>query len=227
MKATAIIPAHNEGLRIGRVLKQVTTHPLIAHTIVVDDGSSDQTVEEARKYAVSIISIPYTGKGGALARGVSEAGSPILFFCDADIVNLTHEDITRVVRPVLESAAGMCIGARASKTRRCGPLSWNPLLDGQRAVHRQVWDAVPNFLKRGYMIEVALNTMARRSGIPVHIEYLALSQCTKEEKYGFARGRLSRLGMLAQVFVSHLLSRCIPLKRVSESERRFLGRVES
>jgi glycosyltransferase involved in cell wall biosynthesis len=68
----AIVPAHNEGPRIGAVV-----HALVAQglpVLVVDDGSSDDTGNAARAAGARVLSLmPNRGKGAALKAGFREA----------------------------------------------------------------------------------------------------------------------------------------------------------
>jgi cellulose synthase/poly-beta-1,6-N-acetylglucosamine synthase-like glycosyltransferase len=45
---TAIIPAHNEAGRIGPVLKALIQVDCLGEIIVIDDGSTDHTVDEVK-----------------------------------------------------------------------------------------------------------------------------------------------------------------------------------
>jgi glycosyltransferase involved in cell wall biosynthesis len=82
-----IIPAYNAGryLReaIDSVLHQTTVPRQI---IVVDDGSSDDTLEVARSYgrAVAVISQLNAGTSVTRNRGLAEANEPMIAFLDAD-----------------------------------------------------------------------------------------------------------------------------------------------
>jgi glycosyltransferase involved in cell wall biosynthesis len=62
----AIIPAHDEGPRIGAVVRALVDQGL--PVLVVDDGSSDETADQARAAGA--------GKGAALKAGFEEALSP-------------------------------------------------------------------------------------------------------------------------------------------------------
>jgi len=55
-----IIPALNEAEAIGPTLRELPWH-LLAECIVVDNGSTDTTAEEARKNGASVISEPRRG----------------------------------------------------------------------------------------------------------------------------------------------------------------------
>ncbi|MFN2159789.1 MAG: glycosyltransferase family 2 protein [Anaerolineales bacterium] len=64
---TAIIPAYNESLRIGEVIR---TARQFLPVLVVDDGSTDDTAEISRLAGANIISYsPNRGKGAALRAG--------------------------------------------------------------------------------------------------------------------------------------------------------------
>lgn len=49
MKTLAVIPCYNEALTIGRVVLKARKH--IGEVLVVDDGSSDATVEMVQRWA--------------------------------------------------------------------------------------------------------------------------------------------------------------------------------
>ncbi len=68
-----VIPAHNEGERIGKVLKEVKN--IVNNVIVVDDGSKDNTSEIAKKEKGTIVlkHIVNLGKGAALKTGCDYA----------------------------------------------------------------------------------------------------------------------------------------------------------
>ncbi len=51
MKECVVIPAHNEGERIGQVLEQTKSY--CDTIIVVDDGSTDNTIAEAQRSGVT------------------------------------------------------------------------------------------------------------------------------------------------------------------------------
>ncbi len=80
-----IIPTYNEELVIEKTLKNILKLECIADSeiIVVDGGSSDQTVKIANKYAVTISSVK--GKGIQLNTGAKKAIGSILFFVHADM----------------------------------------------------------------------------------------------------------------------------------------------
>lgn len=65
-----VIPAYNEAGRVGEVVKDVRSALPIADVLVVDDGSADQTADEAAAAGAITLSLPVnSGYGAALQTG--------------------------------------------------------------------------------------------------------------------------------------------------------------
>jgi glycosyltransferase involved in cell wall biosynthesis len=118
-----IVPAYNEAKNIGEVLHAII--PYTDNIIVVDDGSEDNTTEEARKVSLNIIVVRHEmnkGKGGALRTGCDEAvrrGAKILALMDSDCQHLA-EDMQKLVSKLIEGNFDIVFGIR--KFNRNMPL---------------------------------------------------------------------------------------------------------
>src|SRR5260221_9634697 len=84
MNISVIIPALNEAGNIHRLLDQIQRN-VVSDIIVVDNGSTDTTVVEARAAGAQVVSEPRRGYGYACAAGGAAATSAeILAFLDRD-----------------------------------------------------------------------------------------------------------------------------------------------
>jgi glycosyltransferase involved in cell wall biosynthesis len=82
---SAIIPMRNAAPFIEEALTSVLSQPEVVETIVVDDGSSDSSVERAAGFAsVIIVRQEARGPGAARNAGARHANQPFLAFLDAD-----------------------------------------------------------------------------------------------------------------------------------------------
>ena len=84
-EVSVIIPAYNEEQYIGACLESLLnqTHPSY-EAIVVDDGSTDRTVEVIRSFnGVRLLRQDHSGPGGAYNLGAQHARGDILVFVDA------------------------------------------------------------------------------------------------------------------------------------------------
>ena len=81
----ALIPAYEEGPRIGAVVEAARRHLPV---VVVDDGSTDDTADRARVAGATVIrQVPNAGKGAALRAGFRhalDAGARAVVTLDAD-----------------------------------------------------------------------------------------------------------------------------------------------
>jgi len=115
-----IIPAYNEGARLGttldRVLNYVAAQRWDAEVIVVNDGSRDQTPDLVRSYAqthpaLRLLENPGNrGKGYSVCNGMLHAGGEILLFSDADLSSPIEE--TPKLFAAIRSGADIAIGSR-------------------------------------------------------------------------------------------------------------------
>ena len=86
---SVIIPAFNAGKTLPDTLlalKQQTVSPDEYEVIVVDDGSTDETVALAHRFGANCISQPNRGPASARNHGVRAARGGIILFTDADCV---------------------------------------------------------------------------------------------------------------------------------------------
>jgi len=87
LRATVVIPALNEEEFIEACLRSLRAQTMpSAEIIVVDNGSTDRTVEIARKYADKVLILPGLSLWEMKQRGVEAAQSPIVVTTDADTV---------------------------------------------------------------------------------------------------------------------------------------------
>lgn len=110
-----VIPAFNESRAIGKLIQEIRTlHPSYM-PLVIDDGSKDNTAEEAAKAGALVVSLPYNlGIGGAVQTGYKVAareGYDAAVQIDGDA---QHDPryLSTVLAPVLSGELDMCIGSR-------------------------------------------------------------------------------------------------------------------
>ena len=98
-----VIPAYNEEPTVAQVVSVARKLAYVDEVIVVDDGSTDRTVEEARNAGATVISHKTNqGKGAAIKTGFKNSHGDIIAFIDADISNFTTTKIDKIIRPILE-----------------------------------------------------------------------------------------------------------------------------
>jgi glycosyltransferase involved in cell wall biosynthesis len=126
-----ILPAKNEADSLIKLLPVLGKKFPDAEIIVVNDGSTDNTVDICTQHRVKVISHVYSmGNGAAIKTGARNATGNILVFMDADGQH-TPDDIQRLVDKI-NDGFDMVVGARqitthASLTRRIGNTIYNKL----------------------------------------------------------------------------------------------------
>jgi len=114
-----VIPAYQEEKHVGEVAQR--TRAQLENVLVVDDGSTDATAEQARSSGVNVVIHPQnSGKGESIKTGLSywlERGSEYVVLLDAVGQHLP-EEISRFVDAAgSESDAKIFVGCRMDDTR--------------------------------------------------------------------------------------------------------------
>ncbi len=82
---SVVIPAFNEGPRVGGIVRAVREQLPEAEIIVVDDASSDDTSAQAAAAGARVITRPYNvGNGAGVKTGVRAARGEVVVVMDAD-----------------------------------------------------------------------------------------------------------------------------------------------
>lgn len=117
-----IIPAYNEESRLPRTLEQIfaflNQQAYIFEVLVIENGSSDKTLEVTQKYAQThpqliVLQEQQRGKGNAVRRGMLEAKGEYRFICDADL-SMPIEELPKFLPPQL-GEFDIAIGSREAK----------------------------------------------------------------------------------------------------------------
>jgi len=115
-----IIPAYNEGARLGstldRVLNYISVRGWDAEVLVVNDGSRDQTADLVRASArthpeLRLIENPGNrGKGYSVRNGMLNARGEVLVFSDADLSSPIEE--ANKLFAAIDAGSDIAIGSR-------------------------------------------------------------------------------------------------------------------
>ncbi len=115
VRGLIIIPAYNEEVTIGAVIKEIRTHIPDFDIVVVDDGSTDSTASVARSSGVTVLSLPFNmGIGTAVQTGYKYAqrkGYPVAVQFDADGQHIA-EEVNSLIGPLLREESDFVVGSR-------------------------------------------------------------------------------------------------------------------
>ena len=193
----ALVPAHDEAPRIGRVVDGARRHVPV---LVVDDGSSDATAELAERAGATVLrQSPNQGKGAALRAGFAaalEGGAEAVITLDGD----GQHDPAEIPAFIGERARSvitgepveLVVGARSFRrmppVRRLanwlGTVTLSAALgrwiadnqSGYRLVGRRLMAAMLDSREQGFAFEVEMIAVCLREGwriswIPVRTIY--------------------------------------------------------
>jgi glycosyltransferase involved in cell wall biosynthesis len=128
----AVIPVLNEQGAIGPTLSRLP-RTLIGKVYVVDGGSTDGTVAEARAHGAEVIAEHRRGYGRACLTGAEQAtawGADIVLFMDGDGADAV-EHAAELLIPLLNGEADFVLATRTRGQREKGSMGWHQVAAGE------------------------------------------------------------------------------------------------
>lgn len=111
MIVSVVIPAHDEAVAIGAVVRQCLAVMGVVEVIVVDDASRDGTALVADAAGAKVLRCEHNlGKGGAMRRGIAVVTGEVVVLLDGDGQDPPSE-IPRLLAAI-EAGADLVIGSR-------------------------------------------------------------------------------------------------------------------
>lgn len=195
-----IIPARNEASTIAAVIRAARSARGVNRVIVVDDHSTDGTPAIARDAGAEVIVSAGRGdKAKALATGVEESREDVLVFFDSDILDARPEHFEQLAAPIFGGYALSCGIVDYGRLRNRVFLRLPPIT-GLRAMRREIFASIPEEKRRGFQIEIMINEVIARNGLPAAIQVLpGAGHRSKRAKEGFVRGTISHVRMTAEL----------------------------
>lgn len=178
-----VVPAKNERQGLAALLPKLRALYSTSEIIVVDDGSTDDTVDVCKANQVKIVSHAYSmGNGAAVKTGARAASGDRLVLMDADGQH-DPEDIARLLEK-LDEGFEMVVGARTSESqaslgRWLGNSIYNrlaswmvgrkisDLTSGFRAVYTQKFCEFLDLLPNGFSYPTTITMAFFRTGYGV------------------------------------------------------------
>lgn len=174
-----LIPAYNEENNIADTIEGIAGIKEVRQIIVIDDKSSDRTVQVVKSlpHAICLVELEKNGgKGKAIKEGLKYVESEVIALLDGDL-GKTSSELKRLIEPVLSNRADMTI-ARFGKAKKKGGFglvkqlakkgvylytkkSIDTTLSGQRVYRKSLVDSM-TYIPDRFGIEVAMTVEALR-----------------------------------------------------------------
>ncbi|MFH1971891.1 MAG: glycosyltransferase family 2 protein [archaeon] len=200
---TCIIPAWNEGKNIKRVLKTVTTFPHFNEIIVVDDGSEDNTSQEVKKFPkVRLIQHEKNkGKTAAVLTGIKKSRGELIVLIDADLIKLSHENISKMIYLILNKEYDMTILDRQGDREAIwGWTNGARFFGGERAFWREDFEKITVPEESGYLLEIIMNLYYIENNKKIKTIYCKnLKTVHQYQKIGKIKGYYSYIKMSKKI----------------------------
>ena len=223
MRVSVVMPVYNEEAVIDFILSQVEQQPQVDEIVVVDDGSTDQTVEKVKQHPnVRLVQHPYNiGNGAAVKSGIRAATGDIILLMDGDGQHPPAE-IPNLLQYM--TRYDMVVGARSAGTesqwqRNLANRFFNvyasyivgyPVADltsGFRAVRARVARSFVYLLPNGYSYPTTLTIALFRAGYAVKYQPFA-----SPARVGKSKVRPFKDGLRFMLTLTRLGTLFVPLK---------------
>jgi len=124
-KIKVIIPAYNEANSIAHVISDIPD--MVDEIIVVSNNSNDDTIINAKNAGATVLQEVRRGYGYACLKGMdyisqSDMKPDIIVFLDGDYSDYP-EQLTQLVRPIINDDIDFVIGARVKRLRERGSMT--------------------------------------------------------------------------------------------------------
>jgi len=203
MKISCIIPAYNEEKTIYGVTESIKGSGLFDEIIVINDGSQDQTPQILSQIPeIIFVNLEENvGKGGAVWHGIQKATGDIILMLDADLMGINKEHLEKILSPLINHEAEVCIGIIQHKKRAW--ISFIQVLgsnlSGQQAFFKNLVEDA-DIKNTRFGLEITLKNHFKRKKIRVRKVLLpGVSHLIKEQKMGLEEGLKHRGKMYKEV----------------------------
>ena len=127
---SVVLPALNEAATVGRIVARILPIPVVDEVVVVDSGSTDDTIAVASAAGARVVRredvlphlTPRPGKGEVLWRSLAATSGDVICFVDSDLRDFSPSFVTGLLGPLLTDTGVAFVKATYDRALRSGEV---------------------------------------------------------------------------------------------------------